>query len=746
MSAPSGSSASAMADLGNLQDTTALSALLIACIALIVAFLQVFQQYLTSIQRDKCQNGAISGWSKFTKTRWDISKWRIRVKYTRLNLSPWELVRVRQLQERELLDWTDRQGLKHPRTTYGYFPIGKLDIHHGSSVMFTNHGPPHALSFWVLTLRQKFSWIWFVLTKRRACPRFARAGWANILTTLHICPDETLIVGYQDADVIPSAVDVPFQSTDLNTLGLLCFMLGLRNIQIDETTGSINAQSALMRVQTLDIPGVGQVIAMDGDFESLRKQVHLANSDELRALLMAATGNMCMGSLQLSIHFLEEKGALYALSNRWNQEMWNAYRIFLTSRYVLQGSNFDYGKVISPTTQATIYKQSGWENTVSWAPFWKETIGSATPTIIKYLAFLPFLPIWCAQPIEMYFSAYSDYLNRTRGSFMSNIGLDFIPIFERHPIIEHALAFQSIPFLRPDSEFLLSRDIGTPPNGSRTWISEPNVPVLRFWPDGEEVVKKALNFKAPLPVPSSVIRLLNGDNMSQVRTELMNYTSEAGIGCYTVESTIYLTLMLADARMQSLWCEIEGADFGPLSGFYTAKDLTPEEQAQIINEVRFHPSATLVDFLSLWLEICTRSDGVGDTADLQDTFVDIMNVWVADETMCTPLMDGYEAKDSPEHPVSEAFKIRADCTEDPRLRKIMMNIAQVTKQGEPKSRAQFVEWIREKEEGKREEMLKRLLPLMQLRVWLMHLSCQCCADSSMVCKTERKRGVDVRLI
>ncbi|KAF3923928.1 hypothetical protein AA313_de0204724 [Arthrobotrys entomopaga] len=746
MSAPGGNSASAMATLGDFQDTTALSALLIACFALVVAFFQVFQQYLTSVQRDKCQNGAIGGWSKFTKTRWDVSKWRIRVKYARLNLSPWELVRVRQLQEREFLDWADRQGLKHPRTTYGYFPVGKLHIHHGSSAMFTNNGLPYALSFWTLSLRQKISWIWFILTKRRPCPQFARAGWANLLTTLHVCPDETLVVGYQNADVIPSVVDVPFQGTDLNTLGLLCFMLGLRNVQIDEATGSINAQSALMRVQTLDIPGVGQVIAMDGDFESLRKQVHLANSDELISLLIGATGNICIGLLQLSIHFLEEKGALYALSHRWNQDMWNAYRIFLTSRNVLQGSNLDYGRIISPTTQSNIYKQSGWDNAVSWAPFWGETIGSATTTIIKYLAFLPFLPIWCAQPIEMYFSAYSDYLDRTRAVFISNVGQYFIPTLERTPIIEYALAFKKIPFLRPDSEFLLSRDIGTPPNGVRTWISEPNIPVLRYWPGGMEVVSKVLDFNAPLPVPSTVIKLLNGNNMTQVRTELMNYTSEAGIGCYTVESTIYLSLMLVDARMQSLWCAVEGEDMGPLSGFYTAENLTPEEQRQIINELRFHPSATLIDFLSLWLEICARVDGLGDTVDLQEMFVEILDSWVDDETMCTPPPNGYEVEDSPENPVSESFRIKAEATEDPIMKKTLADLAQVTTQGEPKTRAKLVEWIRDEEGGRREEMLKRLLPLMQLRIWLMHLSYQCCADSSMVCKTERKRGVDVRLI
>ncbi|KAF3938721.1 hypothetical protein ABW19_dt0210291 [Dactylella cylindrospora] len=733
-------------DNNDLQNQLALAAVVIAVVAFVVAMLQVLLQYLTSNQRDKCLTGAIGGWSRFTKTRWDFATWRIRVKYPKLNLSPYDLVQVRQTQERELLDWIDDHDLHYLRTTYGYFKVRKLDIRHGSSVMFSEADLYNGLHFWNLSTKHKLSWIWFKIRKHRRCPGFARAGWANVLTALHVCPDDSLLDGHDDADVIPSAVDVPFQVIDLHTLGLLCYMFGLRDVKIDEQTGAVNAQNALMRVQTMTIPGVGQVVGIDGDFENLRKIVHMANSDELRALLRSANGYINISLFQPSIHFLEETGGLYGLLHRWNNDIWDAYRRHLTNKYLIEEADHVSMRKVSPSTQCADYQIKMKTSVESWDEIWTEMIGSATPTIIKYLAFLPFMPIWCAQPVDLYFSAYTPHIEESRAKFMAQLGVDGIPTIQRHPIIESNLAFNKVPFIRPSSEFLLSRDAGAPPDGARTWILEPNIPVLRTWYDAAEVVDQTLDHTTPLVLPNSVIDLLNGKSMPDVRTQLADYTFEAGISGYTLESTIYLSLMLLDSRIQNLWCTVEGSDYGPVSGFYTVTELTPEEQIRIINESRFHPSASLIDFLAVWLEICSRKDALGKTSDLQAAFKEILHDWSTQpDTMCISLLDDYQPELSPEYSVSQEFMYAVDRIHDPRLKAIIRNLADVTTQGESKTRAEFVEWVKE-EDGKRVEIISKMLPLMQLRVYLMHLSIQCYADSSLVCKAGRTRGVEVRLI
>ncbi|KAK6350616.1 hypothetical protein TWF718_003804 [Orbilia javanica] len=519
-----------------------LVALFIALAALFIAFFQVLLQYLSSPQRDKCLTGAIGGWSNFTRTRWDLSRWRIRVKYARINLSPWMIIHIRQSQEAEIIQWVKEQGRDYHHTSFGSSGIGKFDLSHGSLILHQPNDPQTILSFWMLPFMEKITWAYFRISHWRSCPGFARSGWANILTALNVCPDSRLLDGLQDADIIPSAVDAPFQVVDLNTLGLLCYMLGLRDVRIDESSGTIDAKNAYLRIQTLAIAAVGQVVAIDGDFESLRKQLHTVNSEELKSVLRSAIGHIHVNMFQPSIHFFDEGAGLYGLFYRWNTDMWETYRIWVTTNFIVQNPSHEIAVKASLTAQCTAYK-----NEVaridraegSWCPIWESLIGSATPTIIKYMAFLPFMPIWSAQPGGSFFAAYNSYLNRSRTNFIKNLGRNFVPRIEFHAKVEFMLATNDIPFIRPKSEFLLTKDAGAMPDVSRSWAIEPSIPILRSWPGGGEVVDQILNPDLPLPLPNAVIQLLRGTPMQEVRAGLEQYVMETEIARYTLESTIY---------------------------------------------------------------------------------------------------------------------------------------------------------------------------------------------------------------
>ncbi|KAF3127845.1 hypothetical protein TWF594_000584 [Orbilia oligospora] len=649
-----------------------LVAFLIAIVALFIAFFQVLLQYLSSPQRDKCLTGAIGTWSNFTRTRWDLSRWRIRVKYSRINLSPWMIIHIRQSQEAEILKWIQEQGRDYHHTSIGGSGVGRFDLTHGSLVLHHPDDPRNTLSFWMLPFKEKITWTYFRICHWRSCPGFARAGWVNILSALNVCPDSRLMDGLQDADIIPSAVDAPFQVVDLNTLGLLCYMLGLRDVKIDESSGTIDARNAYLRVQTLTIPAVGQVVAIDGDFESLRKQLHTVNSEELMSVLRSAV-----------------KASL--------------------------------------TAQCTTYKNEAALMTQiedSWSAIWNSLIGSATPTIIKYMAFLPFMPIWSAQPGESFFAAYNSYLNKSCANYMKNLGRNFVPNIEFHAKVEFMLATNRVPFIRPKSEFLLTKDTGTMPDVSRSWAIEPSIPILRSWPGACDVVDQILNPNLPLPLPNAVIQLLKGGPMQEVRTGLEQYVMETEIAGYTLESTIYLALMFLDARIQTLWCKVEGTGDGPLTGFYKVPEVTPLEQY-----------------------VCTKIDAVGDTTLLIEAFHEVLGEWATgDEHLCHSIMDGFVADPSPEETMRASYQRIATNDRDPRQKQISQVLSGKCRSGQPMTKSKFAEWVKADENRLRE--MEKILPLLQLRIWLMQLCYGCYADSPMVCKARMRRGarVEVRLI
>lgn len=89
MSVPPPSSSTSIETLSNSQDTdeTVIIALILAAGAFVISFLQFVYQYITSGTREKCLTGRIGDWAVFTKTSWDFSQWRLRVRYPQIDLS-----------------------------------------------------------------------------------------------------------------------------------------------------------------------------------------------------------------------------------------------------------------------------------------------------------------------------------------------------------------------------------------------------------------------------------------------------------------------------------------------------------------------------------------------------------------------------------------------------------------------------------------------------------------------------------
>ncbi|KAF3166281.1 hypothetical protein TWF788_000535 [Orbilia oligospora] len=205
--------------------------------------------------------------------------------------------------------------------------------------------------------------------------------------------------------------------------------------------------------------------------------------------------------------------------------------------------------------------------------------------------------------------------------------------------------------------------------------------------------------------------------------------------------------MFLDARIQTLWCKAEGTDDGPLTGFYKVPEVTPSEQCKLMGHIRFHPSAAVVDFLGCWMDICTKVDAVGDTILLIEALHEVLAEWAtADEHLCYSIMDGFISDPSPEETMRASYQRIATNDRDPRQKHISQVLSGKCRSGQPMTKSKFAEWVKADKNRLRE--MEKILPLLQLRIWLMQLCYGCYADSPMVCKARMRRGtrVEVRLI
>ena len=125
---------------------------------------------------------------------------------------------------------------------------------------------------------QLFEWIRFLWKhpRRRWIP--ARASWANMLECLDLEP-QMLITKMQRADVIPGVLDAPYQNTTLINIGLWCFVLGMKELNIDVTKGTIQARNSYASLLTTQqpVPGVSKVIHIEGNLERLEAMVDEAS-------------------------------------------------------------------------------------------------------------------------------------------------------------------------------------------------------------------------------------------------------------------------------------------------------------------------------------------------------------------------------------------------------------------------------------------------------------------------------------
>lgn len=616
-------------------DKVALAALVLGGGAFVIAFLQMFYQYLTTSLRDKCSSGAIGEWQHFARTGWDFANWRPRIEYPLVALDPWWVLRERGRAEssliKELTKITELKKSGRYEWTQSDSPddFGLLQVWHGTKVLRDCHNDK-VVKLFQLRWEAQYQWLKYLRKYPRRKLMIARASWANMLFCLGVTPwkEPDLKIKLQRADIIPAGMDNPLQSTSLGSIKTWCFLLGMKDVKIDDAKATITARNKYAALGTINqnIPGVTNVISLEGDLDGLQTSIFQASTSELFRIMARARGLIDFVAFQVSAVIYQPLNIVDNLQR---------------GRFM----NWD------PTTTLPDVGNLIWEaNQIHNLPFtiesgvsfWQSLGVGACPSILQTLAFLPYQTICGCFPLRTCLSPYADYVSTMSIDWWSREGKN---LCEVDPQLYRDAVNGGIPFLRAESSFLLV--LGEIPGhcGSRSWIFHSCHKKLKGWdPNWFDRITKLCEvrngeFLSKFPILSIVDRQLGGNNIDGSPETL-----QIGRQTVTLEAALWLTLFTLEGRIEALWDEI----------LADGQSVTVDSKESSYDYVRCldidlnsilwpsHPdkfSSLLASFLALWLSLCQKVDLFSGRPILSGCFDQILKDWEGREDMCIPTPD-----------------------------------------------------------------------------------------------------------
>jgi len=690
-----------------LSDRVALAAIVVGGAAFIIAFLQMFYQYLSSDYRDKCSTGAIGGWKRYTRGRWNYGNWRMDITYPRIVLDCDKLLSqrveedvIRQRQLPHLMPllalegyaWFDVTFIKTGQ--YGFWTVWRNNAvltrrrsDKKSDPESANRVEYDVVKAYQLPVLAMIEWFRYLLRHRRYKPERVRASWANIITCMGVGPTKALCADIQRADLIPSGLDAPLQTTTLANIGIICFILGMKLVKFDLDEGVIEARNKFAVLATRDhnLPGVGKIITLEGDIESLRHVVTQPNGPELFEVAAAANGLLSFNNFRATPYICDPYAILYALQHDWTPEHW---RVFNVEQFSLQAvAPLGKGNL---TWEANKFRDDP-PPPARWTEYWQSLKIGSCPTILKLLAFMPYRSICSGFPLKAYLP-FNAVFSTKCAEWWHTSGKQLCEVDATLFIEVSGLKGQGVPFLRGDQSYLLSSLGGL---GVSSWLFDSSIVELEKWSHDRlnKITKfdQTGTFLKRFSILPRISRVLEGEGLSKVRDELEHSIMALNTDPLTVEAGFWFTLFCVDGRIRVLWDEIVRGrkEFELSEVSVTADDI-----------VGYTVTPFVSGFLSLWLEICEKIDPFSHHTLVQEEFDTILGSWRGEEGPCVPKLPSTEA--TPD-----------DLTKD-----------------------DFYTWgiI-----AYRRPMMRALLPWLQLRSILMYYFLLCNEDSTDVAMAESKK-------
>jgi hypothetical protein len=485
-------------------------------------------------------------------------------------------------------------------------------------------------------------------------------------------------------------------------------VLGLNKVEIQH--GVLSASSKYARLETTlqsNVPGIGKVIGMHGILRRVKRDALRSSVGALEEIVWLAEGRFNLVWFRVDYRFFNPMSVVYALQNQWNFESWGKYEDDGVKLSVMEGN---LAREAAEWSKASDKQEE-------WTEFWSsKRVGiSGCPSLLKTFAFLPYHSIYGGFPLKSLLSPYQARFNtQSRREWWTTSGNKLCKV---NDLLTGHLETRElvVPFVRTENEFVVAarKAAGSNFYGWRSWMLNTHLEVIKSWTP--ELYEHICDPTREVPIADVVKRLLSGEtSVNEVRDDWERQLASTRNA--SVQATLWLTLFLLDARIQSLWrqidhnCHINECRHWLIEETRTSKIPDAAQKWRLRQEYStiFNPSIAMGDFLALWIEICSQTDPLSNIELLQSTFDERLALWELNTSPCVP-------------------ELNRDGGRDELGRSCARNV--------------FVAWINEvaKDEngrGRKEWVRDDLLPLLQLRCFLMWDNLHCYGDSSCLLSKE----------
>lgn len=245
-------------------------ALIVAILALVIALLQVIQQYVASSEvHAKCNEAAIGGWSSKNRYGWNHREWKLRVSYRPFQITRsifFETLRPREIME----DNTKHSGCAELSSYEVSYTTVLEDSPQGprlncppSIVLRTRGEDPKVVSLHDLSRRGQaaVTVLQKKIDKEYAPPVPVKATWCNLMNDLgvdlHTWTSEEHV--YFDAETIPSTLDAPSIQIHLSDLIAFGLLLDMTIVEVDSLTRTVTMTGKHCSITTSKYDRIGMV-------------------------------------------------------------------------------------------------------------------------------------------------------------------------------------------------------------------------------------------------------------------------------------------------------------------------------------------------------------------------------------------------------------------------------------------------------------------------------------------------------
>ncbi|KAF8209339.1 hypothetical protein K438DRAFT_229210 [Mycena galopus ATCC 62051] len=297
---------------------TEITAFVVALVALVIALLQVVQQYMaSSILRSKVGRAAIGTWARRNRLRLNLSEFKFRQEYVQPTLSWGRVIVCLKAQKRAEINFVSAPGDRFQASTSSGVAVGARGAHYARPPRLcliragdeAQHEVPRASLSWAerraVTRHDKF-----LADRHNARRAICIASWSNMMAALvgnplylavpeYSSDDEDDLRGskafsYRDADTIPSALDNPpldIHFADLISCGVALDM-EIRGYDLHKP--ALHMTSQYCSIMSQEHSGVG-VIAQFTHNPSHVHHIQTCTPHEVDNLVKTAKGYLRIG-------------------------------------------------------------------------------------------------------------------------------------------------------------------------------------------------------------------------------------------------------------------------------------------------------------------------------------------------------------------------------------------------------------------------------------------------------------------